>query len=151
QTLQEAEAGRYPFDLELAECSISPLHRITKIGRRRMGDQLREQGIEVRSGRIPRVGEGIDPEAGTRRRLESGKRSAGGLGGSVGSHRFHVDAGLNRKSTRLGNVFLLQAQLGERLPARQLKLRLHKVDPGDLLGYRMLHLQTRISFDEGEG
>src|SRR5215469_9041933 len=151
QALQEAEAGGYPFDLKLAECSIGSLHRVGKVGRWRMGDQLCEQGIEVRIGRVSDVGEGIDAKAGTRRRLECGERSPGGLGGPVGSHRFHVDARLNRESTRLGDVFLLQAKLGERFSGRKLKLRLHKVDAGDLLGYRVFYLQARIGFDEGEG
>src|SRR5215469_17286355 len=105
QALQEAKAGGDPFDLKLAECSIGSLNRVGKIGRRRMSYQLREQRIEVGIGRIADVGKGIDAKAGTRRRLECGERSARGLGGSVGSHRFHVDACLNRESTRLGYVF----------------------------------------------
>src|SRR5215469_5982443 len=151
QALQEAEAGGYPFDLKLAECSIGSLHRVGKIGRWRMGDQLREQRIEVRISRIADVGEGIDPKARTRRRLECGECSARRLGGAVGSHRLHVDACLHRGSTRLGDVFLLQAKLGQGFSGGKLKLRLDKVHAGDLLGYCVFHLQARIHFDESEG
>ena len=50
-----------------------------------------------------------------------------------------------------GHLGLAQPERGQRPPRGQLELQPDEVEPGHLLGHRVLHLQARIGLDEGEG
>jgi hypothetical protein len=55
---------------------------------------------------------------------------------------------LDRHATRLGDVLLLQADVAQRIAAREFDLHGDKVDAGDFFRHRMLDLQAWIAFNE---
>ena len=68
-----------------------------------------------------------------------------------GVHRFEIDAGLKRRAARApAHPSAPDASSRERRAARDFELDAHEIEPGHLLGDRVLHLQARIGFDEGE-
>ena len=150
QVLQKSDIGRDALDPELAERAIGSRHGRGEVRRRRVRDELGQQRIEIRVGRVTGVGERVDSHAGPRRRLERGQRPARRFGDAVGAHRLHVDPHLDREAARLRNVGLTRAELGERASARQLQLEFDQVDAGHFLGHRMLDLEARVGLDEGE-
>ena len=150
QALEKPDVGRDALDPELAERAVGPRHRRGKVRRGRVRDQLGQQRIEVRVGRVAGIGERIHAQAGPRRRFERGQRPAGGFRRAVLAHRLHVDAHLDRKAARLRNVRLEHSKLGERAPVRELQLELDEIDAGHFLGHRMLDLKAGVGLDEGE-
>lgn len=84
---------------------------------------------------------------GRRWRIEDAYGTAAGFGGTVCLHGFHIDAQLYC-GTRCGMG--IGEDSGKRFSGGDPKLRLHQVDPSDLLGDGMFDLQACIGFDEYE-
>jgi hypothetical protein len=98
---------------------------------------------------VPGVAIGIEPDARPGRRLVGGDRAAAGLDTAVGTKRLHVDAQLHCRAAwcrRLGR----QAEVAQPRATGDQQLQPHEVEVGDLFRHRVLDLQARIGFDEGE-
>ena len=146
--LQERDVGRHALDAELATARGAPGRTASAVvGRGAVHDQLGEQRVEARVGRVAGVAEGVDAHAGPGGRLEGGERAAGRARAAVGVDRLHVDAQLHRVAARRGQR-AGEAELGERARRRRAQLRLHQVDADHLLGDRVLDLQPRVGLDE---
>ncbi len=145
QGAQESDVRRRAFEPECGQCPVGALQRAAEIGP--ANDDLGEQRIEVGIGAIARIAVGIDPDAGTRGRLEGRERATARPGRTVGRHRLHVHAKLDRKSARRR---LPNPRLVERRPAGQPQLRLHQIDAPHFLGDGVLDLKARIGLDEAE-
>ena len=137
-------------DHKLAQGARQALHRRLKAARRRVRDHLGQQRVEVRVRPIPRVAERVHAHARPRRQMERRQLAPRRANVAIRQHLLGVHAGLNREAARRRNRRLLQAQLGQRLPARDPQLRSHQIDPADLLRHRVLHLQPRVRLNEEE-
>ena len=67
---------------------------------------------------------------------------------SIGTQGLHVHAQLYRESSRLRDLRLAQAQVGQRRAAGNAQLCLDQIDTEYLFGDRVLDLQPWIRFDE---
>src|SRR5579885_2428385 len=148
--LQQSEVRSDALDAEFARRAMRLACRIGKRRRRRMHDQFGDKRVEPRIGYIAGVGIGVDSHARARWRLEHANPSAGRSGRSVGRDGFESNPTLDRVTARLRNALDRQAELVEGRAGRQLNLGLDQVNYGNRLGYRMLDLQARVGFDEGE-
>ena len=137
---QLSGVGRHALDMELAERALQAVDRRFEGARRaRPGDQLGKQRIELRRRRQPDVAAAVDPDAG------AGGLSVGGQGAGARDH----DARLDGEAARRGHAVLAgKAEIRERLAGRDPELRLHQIEPQDLLGHRVLDLDARIALDE---
>ena len=127
-----------------------------------MGDHLRQERIVTRTRRESDRTEGVHSHAGPARRSEVVERARRGQRIAVRRHGFHVDAGLDRDSRSVchGSDCLQalldsddpcwQVQVLERNSVRDRELHGDEVDSGDLLGHRVLHLNSGIDLEEDE-
>src|SRR5579862_6920316 len=95
------------------------------------------------------MAEPICPHPRTARRLINIDRAAARSYGAIGANGFHVNARLNRVATRR-HTRLVEAELRQTTSSREMDLRLHQIDAGDRLGYRVLDLQSSVRLDEHE-
>ena len=118
-------------------------------------DELGDHRVIVHGDLAALVDAGIDAYAATRRHRLRGfhvlrrrpvLHQAAGRGQEVAERIFGVDAALDRPTFAL-DVLLLERELLAGCDADHL---LHEVEPGDALGDRMLHLQTRVHLEEEE-
>ncbi len=149
QFVQETDIGCDACDGELVQRPPGARHRGGVVGA--VDDQLGEQGVERRVGAVALIAEGIDADAGAAGRREAGEHAAGRLDRAVGLDLLHVDAQLHREAARLGHLVLRQADLAQRLAARQLDLHADEIDAGDFFRYGVFDLKPRIGLDEREG
>ncbi len=104
-----------------------------------MADHFGEKRIEVGRRCQSDIAAGIDPHTGTGRLAIRAER-AGAL---------NDDARLDRKSARLADRLLVgKTQRGQGRAVGDPELRLDEIHTQDLLGNRMLDLDTRVAFDE---
>ena len=96
----------------------------------------------------PDASEGVDSNSRTARKIERRQFPSRRHGPAVGLHGLHVDANLDRRPARLGNLRLRQADIFKRLTARQPNLQLNQVHPGNRFRDGVLDLQARIGLDE---
>ena len=138
------------FDPRLSERSRHPSDR--RLGRVAAGDDLHEQGIvERRHDRAGVRAARVDAHAEARGDLAGGQASVRGretVGRVLGGH-----ATLERVPRQRDRLLPRHAGIGlaDSRPGRDAELRLHDVDPGDLLGDRVLDLQPGVELDEVEG
>ena len=82
--------------------------------------------------------------------MERGQLAARWAHIPVGVDRLRVDARLDRVAARARDRGLLQLEARERVAGGDAELRLHEVDPADLLGHGVLDLEAGVRFDEEE-
>ena len=126
-----------------------------------LGDDLGQQRVISRARAPARPAVGVDAHSGTARRREHRQGARRGDDRPVGGHRFHVDPRLYRDTAPRGGLadhFVAvggdsgrQPQLVNRTRrAAMAQLHGHQVDPGDLLGDRVFHLDPRVDLEEDE-
>src|SRR5437016_4557366 len=113
-----------------------------------MGDHFGEQRVERAGCLVAGIAKAVGPHARSVRRLVDAERTTARPHRTVWLDRLHIDAALDRVTTR-GDRFI-EAELLQRDALRELDLRLHEIDAGDLLGHRVLDLQPRIGLDKHE-
>src|SRR5208282_5261854 len=150
QGLQKSQVGRDPLDAERAQGAVRFVDGISEPGGWRMHDQLREQRIEARIGRVTGVSKRIDTHTRASGRLKHTDRSGSRARRAVFGHRFRVDAHFDRASARLAILCRSQIQLDERTSRGELELRADQIDASYLLGNGMLDLEAGVRFDKGE-
>ena len=102
-------------------------------------DQLGQQGIELGGWCIAEITAPIDPYPGARWFFIAGD----------GAATLRHDAGLHRVASGCADRRLVgKAERGQRGAARDVELRFHKVDTGDLLRNRVFDLDAWITFYE---
>ena len=129
-------------DLELRNRPPRPRQRRVPVGR--MDNQLGEQRIEPRIGRHARLQRAVDADARPAGHLDIADGAARRTRHAVGTDRLGIDAQLDRDAARARPLRRNAA------PFCEPKLQRHKVQPGHLLGHRMLHLKPRVHLEEGE-
>ncbi len=110
-----------------------------------MHDQFREQRVVVRRDRVAGVDVGIDPHAGTARRVVHGDRPRARL--KVAGWVFGVHAALDGVPAQPVPVHHER----QRLARGDANLLLHQVEIGAHLGDRVLHLDAGVHLHEVEG
>ena len=106
-------------------------------------NQLGEHGIEVAANGFTGLHAGVHAHAGPRGQREPGQGARS---------RHEVTAGVLTVEAELEAVPAnLRVLIAEFLTACNAELLANEVQPGDLLGDRVLHLQSRIDLEEGNG
>ncbi len=113
-----------------------------------MPDDFRQERVEGHARSVAAVAESVCSHPRTARGLVYGKGTGGRADGAVFTNRLHANPRLDGISPRFGNAWVVQTQVGDGCPFRQPDLRLDDVDTGHRLRHRVLHLKTRIGFDE---
>ncbi|MEJ0042121.1 MAG: hypothetical protein WDM81_07830 [Rhizomicrobium sp.] len=149
QFVQEGKIGGDAADDEFVQRARRAGHRGGVVGA--VHDQLGEQRIERRIGRVTFIAERVDAHAGAGRRSEGAERSARGLDRAVALDLLHVDAQLHGEAARRRHDVLGEADVAQGAAARELDLHADEIDAGDFLGDGVLDLQAWIGLDEGEG
>ena len=90
----------------------------------------------------------VDANARSRRQLVGRQRAARRQRAAVGLDRLGVDPQLDRRWPARNRDVSGDAERVQCRPASKAQLRNNEIDPGDLLGDRVLDLQARVRFDE---
>ena len=115
-----------------------------------MRDHLGQEGVEGCRSLVADVAEAVGADAGSGGRFVGLERAGGGSNRAVRRERFHVDPRLDRITARAQPGRIVESEVGDRRSLRGSELGLDQVDAGDLLGDRVLDLQTRVGLEEVE-
>ena len=148
--LQERQVAVHPFQAELGQRAARPHQQRVESAAALMHDHLGQQCVEAWMGLEAGMAMAIHPNARPTGGLVGAHRAAGGQRAAFGVHAFHIHAQLHGLALGRRDVGLAQAQRGQGGALRQLQLRPHQVQPGDLLGHRVLHLKARVGLHEIE-
>ena len=108
--LQPGDVRRGSADAKLVERPRDSLHGAREVARRRMGDHLRQQGVEGRVRLVAGVAAAVDPHARSARRFVGDEYAGGGAHGALGVQGFQVDPRLDREAARDGRPPALRAR-----------------------------------------
>jgi hypothetical protein len=144
QRLEERDVGRDATDPELGQRAPGPAHRRREVAA--ATGELDQHRVEVG----PDLGAdedrpAVEAHTGAARRAVG--RDPAGVGPELVGGILGGDAALQCGTADLQRL-LGQAEVLERLAARDPQLRAHQVDVGDLLGDRVLDLDARVHLDE---
>ena len=149
--LEKSDVRRHARDVEFAECPVALARHVLDPAGAGENDQLGEQRIVSRIGRVAGIAIAVDANIRAGGWLERAQDATAGLGRPVGLHRLDVDAELHRHATRRRSRAARKAKLRQGGAARQPELQLDQIEARDRFRHRMLDLQARVRLDEVEG
>ncbi len=137
----EGQHGRQAGHLELVEGAPGAFERVG--AGRASDDDLREQGVERPGDDVAGGHPGVDADAGAAGEAQRVDRAGGGH--EVPRRVLTVDPELDGVALGDGVAVVERAALGDA------ELLADEVDPGDLLGDRVLDLEPGVHLEEGDG
>lgn len=143
---QQVQVARHALQAELAERPVGPAQRGGII--RATHDQLGQQRVVAGVDAIAGVTVAVHPQTGAAGRFVGVEGTAGRARAAVGGQGLQVDPQLYRATA--GRRWLRQAQAGQVGAGGEAQLGVQQVDPGDLLGDGVLHLDARVGLHEVE-
>ncbi|MNI42409.1 hypothetical protein D3C73_967050 [compost metagenome] len=140
ERLQKMDIRRDTGNPELGQAAAQTPHHSREIVTAAEHDQLGQQRVERRGGRVPAVGMGVDAHFGAGGRLETLQPAVCRARHARGVGRFCIDADLNGITVQPRRVGRVHAQFGQALALRDPDLQGHQIHARDLLGNRMFDL-----------
>ena len=147
QGLGKSDVVLNPVEPELgqgAACALQGRVKALRVVHDDLGQQGVKAGVRLHAG----MAMAVHANARSCGRLIGQHQPAGRHGAAIRPHALGVDAHLNRAACGRGNLRLLGTQFKQGGALRQPQLPLHQVQPRDLLGDGVLHLQARVGFHE---
>ena len=151
QSLEKGDVGRRARDVEFAECPVALGRHVLDTAGAGEDDQLGEQRIVGRVGRVAGIAIAVDANIRAGGWLERAEHATAGPGRPVGLHRLDVDAELHRHAARRRPDAAAETKLRQGGAIRQPQLQLDQIQARDRFRHRMLDLQARVRLDEIEG
>ena len=137
------QRGLHPFDPVARQRVRQPVQGLVAVPP--AGDDLRQERVVVDGDHAARLHAALVAEPGPLRQLERGDGPRGRQ--EVPVRVLRVDAALDRRAPRRDDPSWPHA---EPLPGRDPQLGLDEVQPHDLLGHRVLHLEPGVHLEEVE-